>query len=201
MSRLSLKTPGLLRNRFVEDHASTGHELLNQVEVPDVGGQHRRTDFLCRQQDQNVVNPLPVRTGGQALEPSQNSRKDARFDVVGVVRTNQPVAWYPPQHVFKISPPDGRLGMSGIKPTEAVGDFPQYDAAVTKRPVLEHGRSMGRQFPLTGVNIDRGVRNQRTSQPRPPSSQQIRCRSTGERSRSFFRLQTPEQAIEIKAQV
>jgi hypothetical protein len=63
-----------------EDHASRGHDLIGEVEIPNVSGRRGIAPFQSVQVDRRIIKRRELQTRLQGRQPEQEAGEDARLD-------------------------------------------------------------------------------------------------------------------------
>ncbi len=152
------KTPLHFSDDIVDD-LGRRDELLEQVEVADVGRQHSGPGLAGGEEDENVVDALAVPAARQPKEPGEDAGQDPGGDVNVVLRRDDPVLGHLAQHAFQVGPALRRLRVRWVEPPDPMRDLAERDRAVQQRPLLHDSGDVWRKHALATMDVDRRVQH------------------------------------------
>ncbi len=149
----------------VEDHPPIRRELVQEVEIPDVGGQHAGAEPPRLQKDQRIIKefslvPCPARQAAQAKQRAGEQAGLAPHAALWRVQA-------PPGNVGDdpAKRGEGRLGrwVGRVQPPEGMRQLGEADGRMMTDPIGKEPVRRGGCAALQGVEIDARIEQQRAT--------------------------------------
>jgi hypothetical protein len=144
----------------IEDHVSGGHDLVEEVEIPNVPGQHRIAPFQRMQVYRPIIECGELQTRLQGRQPEQEAGEDARLDHGSGCRRIDPVLRDVGDQFPELAYSRSGGRMCQVEPPKIMRELAERHAEVIYVPVFQQRSNFRGPDALQHIDLNNRIEQQ-----------------------------------------